>query len=125
MDWGTLVDTNPMHDSFPISFSLAVVLSKFIRTLVLVWPPLIGRIKEASNDVIHSSSLYTVSKKLVLLTPMRMDDAMTLPFLSSQSISSPFSASISLIMAKVKTSQKSISGQKLPSERYDLPILTN
>ena len=43
---------------------------------------------------------------LVLMTPMRMDDALTLPFLCLQSISRPLSASVSLMMGKVKTSQK-------------------
>ena len=62
---------------------------------------------------------------LLLLAPMRMDDALTLPFLSSQSISRPLYASVSLIMGKVKTSHKSISGKNLPPDRYELPTLTD
>ena len=77
-----------------------------------------GIVKEASKAVTHSSYLHSISIVLVLLTPMLIDDALLLPFLSSQSISRPLSASVSLIMGKVKTSQKSIYGQNLPSDRY-------
>ena len=59
------------------------------------------------------------------MMPMHMDDAMTFTFLSSQSISRPFYSSVSLIMVKLKTPQKSISEQNIPSDRYESPTLTN
>ena len=93
-----MVDTNPTHNSFSVSLSGALVLAKVVHSIVLIFPTLIGRMKEASKAVIHSSSLHTFSIVLVLLTPMCMDDALTLPFLSSQSISRPLYASVSLIM---------------------------
>ena len=62
---------------------------------------------------------------LILLTSMCMDDALSLPFFSLHSISRPFSASVSLIMGKVKIPQKSISGQNLSSDRYEPPNLTD
>ena len=98
------MDTNPTYNSFYIGFSGALVLSKVIHTLVLIWPSYIGIIEEASKAVIHSYSLHTVSIVLLLLTTMRMDNALTLPFLSSQSITSNLSASVSLIIGKVKKS---------------------
>ena len=61
IDWGTLVDKNPTHNSFPISLSGALVFSKVIHTIVLIWPPSIGITKEAPKTVIHPSSLNTVS----------------------------------------------------------------
>ena len=119
------MDTNPTHNSSPISFSGALVLSKVIHNLVLICPPPIQRMKEASKAVINSSYLHTVPIVLVPLTPMRMDDALKFPFLCLQSISRTLSASVSLIMGKVKISNKSISGHNLPSDRYKPPTLTD
>ena len=119
------MDTKPTHNYFPISFSGALVLSKVIHTIVFIWKPLIWRMKEDSKSVIHSSSLYTASIVLVMLTLMRMNDDLTLPFLSSQSIPRTLSASVSLVMGKLKTSQKSISGQNIPSDRYEPPPLSD
>ena len=114
-----------MHNSFPVSFSGALVLSKIIHTLVLICTHSIGRIKEASKAMIHSYSLNNVTYFLVLLTLISMDCALTLPFLSQQSISRPLSSIISFIMVKVKTLQKSISGNNIPSYRYEPPTLTD
>ena len=118
------MDTNPTHNSFTVIFLVALLLSNFIHTLVFIWPPLIRRMKEVSKAVIHLSSLHNISF-FVLMMPMRMDDALKFTFLRLQSISRPLSTSVSSIMGKVKTSQKSITGQNLPSDRYEPPNFTN